>query len=107
MSIEQILSLVLALGVIALVVLKLIAEEMEHKLILKQTVVDLKKQYDDAYASFEAACIEADKHRYEDDKDVYAGRRLRAHDNYMYWQKTFRHYRDTAVKSGITIPGIC
>ena len=107
MTAEQFFSIALLGFVIVVTVLKLIANEMEHKMILKQNVIDLKKQYDAAWARFEAAAIQADKDRYTEKKDESAGRRLKAHGDYMYWQKIFRRYRDTAAKAGINIPGIC
>lgn len=90
MTAEQFFLIVMLVFVIALVVLKFIANEMEHNRILKQNVIDLKKQYDDAFARFEAAAIQADNDRYTDNKDKSDGLRLKTYGEYMYWQKIYR-----------------
>lgn len=107
MTAEQFFLIVLLVFVIAVTVLKFIAAEMEHNQILKQNVIDTKKQYDAAWERFEAAADQADKDRYTDNKDKSAARRLKAYGDYLYWQKIFRRYQNVASKAGINIPGIC
>jgi hypothetical protein len=105
MTAEQFFLIVMLVFVIALVVLKFIANKMEHNQILKQNVIDLKKQYDLAEARMELAL--SYEWTPELGEDYSPASQKRAVDDYRYWQRVFRQHRDAASKAGIHIPGIC
>jgi hypothetical protein len=107
MSVFQIVGIIVVFAAMVVLMLAFALSEMEHTLILKQNVIETKKQYDAAWDRFEVAADQADLARGTEKEAEARGRRLRAHDDYLYWQKIFRRYQSTASKAGINIPGIC